>query len=174
VAAGKKDEQGVLGNLPRSRPGVRSERRRGSAEGATAAAKPRAGTPATKAATAKPKAGSAARAAAGTTATKAATAKPKAASARKAAATKPKAAAAAKPKRAPGAGAKPKARATSRPKPPAAPHGDPVVEREPAPTRDEPRQESNDPLAGAVRIAGKVAETGLKTVGGLLRRLPGR
>jgi hypothetical protein len=25
-----------------------------------------------------------------------------------------------------------------------------------------------------VRLAGKVAETGLKTVGGLLRRLPGR
>jgi hypothetical protein len=31
---------------------------------------------------------------------------------------------------------------------------------------------STDPLAGAVRLAGKVAEAGLKTAGGLLKRLP--
>ena len=36
------------------------------------------------------------------------------------------------------------------------------------------RSGSTDPLTGAVRLAGKVAEVGLKTAGGLLRRLPGR
>jgi hypothetical protein len=37
-----------------------------------------------------------------------------------------------------------------------------------------PAPERHDPVTEVVRIAGKVAETGLKTVGGLLRRLPGR
>lgn len=31
-----------------------------------------------------------------------------------------------------------------------------------------------DPLAGAVRVAGNLARTGLRAAGGVLRRLPGR
>jgi hypothetical protein len=38
----------------------------------------------------------------------------------------------------------------------------------------EPERGGTDPITGAVRLAGKVAEAGLKTAGALLRRLPGR
>jgi hypothetical protein len=97
----------VLGNLPRSRPGRRSDKRGGTTVKATA----------TKSST---------------TVKSTARSKP---AARKPAARKP-------------------------PKP------------APRPVAEEPR--STDPLTGAVRLAGKVAEAGLKTAGGLLRRLPGR
>jgi hypothetical protein len=163
VAAGDRDEQGVLGNLPRSRPGVRSDKRGGGRRASAGAA-------------AGPSGGGAASSGGGKAspfarASTPARAKPKASAPPKPK-PKPKAPARAKPK---AAAAKPKARAAARPKPPAAPHGDPLVDRDPAPpTREEPRRESSDPLSGAVRIAGKVAETGLKAVGGLLRRLPGR
>jgi hypothetical protein len=106
VAADKTDQPGVLGNLPRSRPGHRSDKRRG---GATAVTK--------------------------------ASAAPRAKPARKAA----------------------------RPAPPR-----PAVQAEPRRAAPEEPQRSADPLTGAVRLAGKVAEAGLKTAGGLLRRLPGR
>jgi hypothetical protein len=38
----------------------------------------------------------------------------------------------------------------------------------------EPEPRASDPLTGAVRLAGKVAEVGLRTAGDLLKRLPGR
>jgi hypothetical protein len=144
MAADKTDEPGVLGNLPRSRPGHRSDKRRA---GASAAGEP-----------AQPKTFSAPSAAAPK---KTVAAKPKPAAAKAAAAAKPKprpAAAKAKPKRAPA----PAARST---KPTPAP--------EPTPTPERPT-ERHDPLTDAVRIAGKVAEAGIKTAGQLLRRLPGR
>jgi hypothetical protein len=123
VAAEKSDQPGVLGNLPRSRPGQRSQKRSGSR--ATTAAKP-----------AAPRSGAAT--------------KRKAAAARKrAAARKPS------PAR--------RRATTSTARTPAA---------EPAPT-DEPAPTSADPLTTAFHVAGKVAELGLKTAGGIIRRLPG-
>jgi hypothetical protein len=53
----------------------------------------------------------------------------------------------------------------------------PAPRPEPATRPRAPEHESRggtDPLTGAVRLAGKVAEVGLKTAGGLLKRLPGR
>jgi hypothetical protein len=94
VATDKSDQPGVLGNLPRSRPGQRSEKR--AAVAATAA------KPASR--TRKP--------------------------------------ASAAPRR-----------------------------EQPVP---EPAATSPDPLTAAFHLAGKVAEVGLKTAGGILRRLPGR
>jgi hypothetical protein len=137
VAADKSDEQGVLGNLPRSRPGRRSARRGGDSE---TAAKTAAGAKATPSA-----AKASAVKASPSTRAKAARAKTKAKA-------KAPARAAPKPKQ-----ARPKQAPTPVP-PPAAPesHG------------------GTDPLTGAVRLAGKVAEVGLKTAGSLLKRLPGR
>jgi hypothetical protein len=107
VAAEETDEPGVLGNLPRSRPGQRSDKR------ASAAPKPR---PAAKRA---------------------------ATTARKRTATR-----------------KPAAATSKRREQPAP---EPVAPSPPA-----------DPITAAFRVAGKVAEVGLKTAGGILRRLPGR
>jgi hypothetical protein len=110
VAADKTDQPGVLGNLPRSRPGQRSQKRAASRPAAAAAS-------------------------------------------------------AAKPEARSGSAAK-RAAARKR-KPPAA-----------APRREraapEPAPASNDPLSLAFRTAGKIAELGLKTAGGILRRIPGR
>jgi hypothetical protein len=117
VAADKSDQPGVLGNLPRSRPGQRSQKR-GGAQRAVAAtgSKPAArSAPAVK--------------------QKATTARRKAAASTR----------------------KPTA-ATKRPE-----------RRSPEPASKPP-----DPITFAFRTAGKVAEVGLKTAGGLLRRLPGR
>jgi hypothetical protein len=50
----------------------------------------------------------------------------------------------------------------------------PRPESKPTPRVPEPQAGGTDPLTGAVRLAGKVAEVGLKTAGGLLKRLPGR
>jgi hypothetical protein len=119
VAAEKSDQPGVLGNLPRSRPGQRSQKRGGAQRTAAAAgSKPAARSgPAVK--------------------RKATTARKKAAARTR----KPAAATSRPPRRAP----------------------------EPAPASRPP-----DPITFAFRTAGKVAEVGLKTAGGLLRRLPGR
>ena len=109
MAADKTDQPGVLGNLPRSRPGQRSQKRAASRPAAAASA-------------AKPQARS---------------------------------------------GPAAKRAAARKRKPPAA-----------APRREraapEPAPASNDPLSLAFRTAGKVAELGLKTAGGILRRIPGR
>jgi hypothetical protein len=144
VAADKSDEPGVLGNLPRSRPGHRSDKRGGASRGgasapaktasasATAKASPSTRAKAARAKTARAKAGEKT-ARSGSTARKAAgTAKP-----------------------------------PPRPKPPG--HSVPPPLRGP---EGPPPAGSTDPLLGAVRLAGKVAEVGLKTAGGLLKRLP--
>ena len=121
MAADETDQPGVLGNLPRSRPGQRSEKRAGAKR-------------ATAAAGAKPT--GRARPAAKRAAAKAAT----------------------KPRKAPAGARKPRA-SSSRPR------------ERPAP---EPAPSAADPITTAFRVAGKVAEVGLKTAGGILRRLPGR
>jgi hypothetical protein len=115
VAADKTDEPGVLGNLPRSRPGHRSDKRGGGVRAAASAAR-----------------------------TGAAKAGARTGSARKKPATTRKA-----PR--------------------------PQRERPPErPAAEAAAQSAPDPLTSAVRLAGKVAEAGLKTAGSLLRRLPGR
>jgi hypothetical protein len=124
VAADKTDQPGVLGNLPRSRPGQRSEKRGGARPAATAAAAKR-----------KPAAAS----------KRSATRKPPS-TARKPAARKP------------AAPAQPRERAAP-----------PRERRAPQSAASSP-----DPLTFALRTAGKVAEVGLKTAGGILRRIPGR
>jgi hypothetical protein len=119
VAADKSDQPGVLGNLPRSRPGQRSQKR-GGTERAVAATGSKPAAPRSGAATQR-----------------------KAAAARKRAeARKPS------PAR--------RRAATSTASAPAA----------------EPTTRSADPLTTAVHVAGKVAELGLKTAGGIIRRLP--
>jgi hypothetical protein len=118
VAADETDQPGVLGNLPRSRPGQRSEKR-GGAKRATAAA----GAKPTVRARPAPKR------------------------------------APAKTRKTPASARKPRAAAAPEPR------------ERPAPR---PAQTATDPIATAFRVAGKVAEVGLKTAGGILRRLPGR
>jgi hypothetical protein len=127
VAADKSDQPGVLGNLPRSRPGQRSQKRSGAQRAAQATrSKPAARSgPAVKR---------------------------KAATARKKAAARTR---------------KPAAAARTR---------EPAAAAAPRPPRraPEPASKPPDPITFAFRTAGKVAEVGLKTAGGLLRRLPGR
>jgi hypothetical protein len=127
VAADDSDEPGVLGNLPRSRPGRRSDKR-GSGTGASTRKQPAAG----------------------------ATAKRGASSAR-ASATAPRAK--------PATAKKPTPRA--RPKISTPPPRE--EQRPPAAS-----QGGDDPLTQAVKLAGKVAETGVKTGVGILKRLSGR
>jgi hypothetical protein len=152
VAADKSDEQGVLGNLPRSRPGRRSARRGSGSETASVTA----GEQATSSAPAK---------AAPSTRAKAARAKAKAS--RSGAKTAPRSGAKASKPRSTTKASSPRAAAKPRPAPRSEPSAPPR-----APEHD-PRG-GTDPLTGAVRLAGKVAEVGLKTAGGLLKRLPGR
>jgi hypothetical protein len=106
VAAEKDEEPGVLGNLPRSRPGHRSDKRGGTGGAASTGA----------------------------------------------------------PKR--------QARATTARTARSAPA--PGADRERARQPEAGAHRSGDPLSVAVHLAGRVAEAGLKTAGGLLRRLPGR
>ena len=108
--AERSDDPGVLGNLPRSRPGTRSSKR---ATGAGAPAK-------------KP-------------------------SAARSSATARKSPGAAKPRK---PATTPRARTST-----------------PPPRRQQPQPA--DPVTQAVRLAGKVAETGVKTAVGILKRLPG-
>lgn len=111
--ADRNDDPGVLGNLPRSRPGTRSTKR---ASGGGAAKKP---------ATARKRA-----TAAGTPATK-----------------------------------------SPKPRKPARPASGQARRTTPPPRAASPQ--AADPVTQAVRLAGKVAETGVKTAVGILRRLPG-
>ena len=115
MTAEESEQPGVLGNLPRSRPGQRSEKRAGARAAAAGAAKP---SPAAKRA---------------------------ATTARKRTATR-----------------KPPAASTER-------RERPAPEPQPAATESSP-----DLITIPFRVAGKVAEVGLKTAGGILRRLPGR
>jgi hypothetical protein len=112
--ADRNDDPGVLGNLPRSRPGTRSSKRT-AGDAATKRKQPAAGATARRSSTA---------------------------------ARKP--ATSAKPRTRPAAG---KAREDAPPRP----------------ARNQPA----DPVTQAVRLAGKVAETGVKTAVGILKRLPG-
>jgi hypothetical protein len=125
------DDPGVMGNLPRSRPGRRSAKRAGAAE--TTAAK----TSETKPAASRP-------AKRTTSSGTAKAAKPRSSSTR----TRP--------------------RTTQRPKP-----------AEPSTPRQQPQAEvqgGTDPVTGAVMLAGKVVEGGLKVAsgvaGGIIKRLP--
>jgi hypothetical protein len=69
------------------------------------------------------------------------------------------------------AAGKPKQPARSRPAPAPTERPRDTPPRQPSPR---PPEHDDGPLTGAVRLAGKVADVGLKTAGGLLRRLPGR
>jgi hypothetical protein len=119
--AAEKDDPGVLGNLPRSRPGRRSEKR---SSGAGARKQPAAGATSKRGST---------QARASATAQRS---KPSAATRK---ATTP--------------------RSTTPPRPT-------------TPPRD--TGGGGDPLSQAVRLGGKVAETGVKTAVGILKRLSGR
>lgn len=123
------EDPGVLGNLPRSRPGRRSDKRGGAGGKNASTAKP---VPRAKSSTA-----------AGT----------------RKKASAPKAAGTARAKT-----ARPAGRATQAPRS-AAPR-----ERTPPPAQQQPG--GSDPVGEAIRVAGKIAEAGLKTAGGLLKRLP--
>jgi hypothetical protein len=120
VAAEESEQPGVLGNLPRSRPGQRSQKRAGARAGKT-------GTGDSGSSPAKPR--PAARRAATSARKRTATRKPPAATAKR--------------------------RERPAPEPEAAPS-------------------APDLITMPFRVAGKVAEVGLKTAGGILRRLPGR
>jgi hypothetical protein len=127
------DDPGVMGNLPRSRPGRRSSKRDGGAKpevSPTGGVKP--------AAKAKPARG---KSAAGRT------------SARKTSVSKPSPA----PSRT-------RARAAESPQTP--PREQPAARTEAAP------QGGTDPITGAVLLAGKVVEGGLKVARGIIKRLP--
>jgi hypothetical protein len=120
VAAEESEQPGVLGNLPRSRPGQRSQKRAG-------ARATKSGASGSGSSPAKPRPA----------------AKRAATSARKRTATR-----------------KPPAPSATRRKRPAP---------EPEATSSAP-----DLITVPFRVAGKVAEVGLKTAGGILRRFPGR
>jgi hypothetical protein len=150
------DDGGVLGNLPRSRPGRRSEKRAGAKQGG-AAGKP---------------AGSAKRAAAGKPAAtaKRAAAKP-AASAERPAASAERAARSAERRDAPAA------RQTPGSEPRAARRAAAAREDRAAAGRDETAgRAGSDPVGDVIRTTTKVAGTGVRVAAGLahevLRRLP--
>jgi histone H1/5 len=146
------DEPGVLGNLPRSRPGHRSDKRGVGVRAAAAAT----AADAAKVADRKP-----------------AAARAKPARRKPATTARPKAKATAQPKARPKPAAKPRARAGDKPATAPRAAAEPRRER-PQLAAETAAPTPSDPLTGAVRLAGKVAEAGLKTAGSLLRRLPGR
>jgi hypothetical protein len=140
---GMTDDPGVMGNLPRSRPGRRSSKRGGATGEST-----------------KPKAAAASKAAGGKSAAGRSTAK-------KPAAAKP---AAAKRTRTAGsttASARGRTSASAGQRKPSPPQGD-----QGAPRQEQVTQGSTDPVTGAVLLAGKVVEGGLKVAGGIIKRLP--
>lgn len=137
MAGSDNDEPGVLGNLPRSRPGRRSDKRGVG------------GTRAAKTAGAAKSSGSRASGSSGARAKR-----PTAAASSAKSGTRPSTA-----RKAPRSTGAPASAASSRSEPRA---------------RPEPAREPGDPLTQAVRLAGKVAETGVKTGVGILRRLSGR
>jgi hypothetical protein len=128
------DDPGVMGNLPRSRPGRRSSKREGASK--TDAAKP---------------AGAAKPAAAKSTAKKTTARRPA--------------------KRTSTSGAK-----STRPKSPtaSASRTRTRAQQKTAPPQSPPQEVrgSTDPVTGAVMLAGKVVESGLKVAGGIIKRLP--
>jgi phage protein D len=137
------DDPGVMGNLPRSRPGRRSSKRGGASE----AAAPKPASEVTAQSSAKPKPSTAARG------------KSAAGRAKKPAGARTTA------KRPASSASRARTRADSQGR--AAAQGAP----------DDVRQEqathgSTDPVTGAVLLAGKVVETGLKVAGGIVKRLP--
>jgi len=141
------EEPGLLGNLPRSRPGTRSDKRAGAgaADGLVQEPEPAAGRK-----------------------SKAAKSKPAAAKAKAPGKTE----AAAKGKSKPVAKAKPRPKTTAKPRDPAPP---PPTPPRPAPPR-QPVAAEPRPSGGPLRSAAKVAGTGLRVAEGVtrtvLRRLP--
>ena len=138
------DDPGVMGNLPRSRPGRRSSKRGGSTGGAD----PKPATEVTASSAAKPKPAAGAKSAAG---------RP---TARKPAAKRPAA------RKTTAGSTNPTARGRAS-----------ASQRKPAAAEQPPRQEeathgSTDPVTGAVLLAGKLVEGGLKVAGGIVKRLP--
>lgn len=151
------DDPGVMGNLPRSRPGRRSEKRAGAAgaKGASTsrakpAAKPRTAAAKTRTAAAKTRAAAAK--------PQAAEVKPRATGARKGRATSGAKKSPAKP-RAAGAA---KARASS---------GERAPRTSVREERVEPRQ-GQDPITAALRLGMAVGDAGLKVVAKVVERLP--
>jgi hypothetical protein len=144
------DDPGVMGNLPRSRPGRRSSKR----GGATGGTDPKPATEVTaSSASAKPKA----------TGGKSAAGRP---TAKKTTAAKPAAAKRTRTTGSTGASARGRASASASRKP-APPQGDQGPAR-----REEATHGSTDPVTGAVLLAGKVVESGLKVASGIIKRLP--
>lgn len=139
------DDPGVMGNLPRSRPGRRSSKRGGATGGSGS-------TPDTEvtASSAKPKPPGGTSAAGRTKAKKPAATRT---------AGKKTTAAGSRPASVAGA----RARVGQREAAPA---------EQPAARREQATHGSTDPVTGAVLLAGKVVEGGLKVAGGILKRLP--
>jgi hypothetical protein len=161
VAADKSDEPGVLGNLPRSRPGRRSDKRGEGARGSAASGAASNVAKAAKADAQKADGGA-----------KPAGARRKPA-ARKAPAKRVSAAAGTPAGAARTSGQKRAADAKA-PTPRAAKSAAARSESEGPPPRHDEGRGGTDPLTGAVQLAGKVAEAGLKTATGILKRISGR
>jgi hypothetical protein len=146
------DDEGVLGNLPRSRPGKRSAKRDSAGTPSKAASRAAVKAEAGRTAAAKP--ARAARANAGG-------AKAAAAGSKAGGATSKAAAAGSK------SGAKPRRAASATPRVVAAADADPLS---PPPVDHGPHQ-SGDPVASAVRTAATVALTGVRVAGAVTREI---
>lgn len=150
------DDSGVMGNLPRSRPGTRSSKR-----GVSGGSAPRPATEVTaQSGTSTPGSTSSASAqeAGGG---KSAAGRP----VKKPAARRP---AAGKTTAAGSRSTSPSSASRARTR---APQESPGASDGPV-RREEATQGSTDPVTGAVILAGKVVETGLKVAGGIVKRLP--
>jgi hypothetical protein len=154
---GMTDDPGVMGNLPRSRPGRRSSKR-GGATG-DSAAKPATEVTASSA-PAKPKTANASKttkatggkSAAGRSTVKKPAAKPAAGKRTRTAGSTTTSA---------------RGRASAAQRKPSPPQGD-----QGPPRQEQATHGSTDPVTGAVLLAGKVVEGGLKVAGGIIKRLP--
>jgi hypothetical protein len=147
------DDPGVMGNLPRSRPGRRSSKRAGTGD-ATPQSQTTEVTASAAAAAPKPASG---KSAAGRPTAKRAT--PKKTTAKRTTTAK---------------GAAPsRARTRTRSDEPTTQSPKAASRVAEAPPRSEPATRGGtDPVTGAVLLAGKVVEGGLKVAGGILKRLP--
>jgi hypothetical protein len=145
------DDPGVMGNLPRSRPGRRSSKRGGASD--TGGPKPATEVTASNA-SAKTKPAGGKSAAGRSTAKKSTAAKPAAAKRTRTAGST-------------GPSARGRASAGASQRKPSPPQGD-----QGPPRREEATHGSTDPVTGAVLLAGKVVEGGLKVASGIIRRLP--
>jgi len=135
------DDPGVMGNLPRSRPGRRSSKRDGGNQAKSTGSAPPA-KPAKAAASGKARA--AGKSAAGRTTAKK---------------TTPRRSSASRSSAGPNTSARTRARTTQKPAGASS-------------TRETTTRGSTDPVTGAVMLAGKVVEGGLKVAGGIIKRLP--